>query len=164
MRIAMLSMHTSPLAPLGGRETGGMNVYVRSVAGELAALGLDIDVFTRRTDPAAPEIEALGNGSRLIHVEAGAVEYLDKEALPPLVDAFAAGVEAFRSREGLEYDLIHSHYWLSVAAGDVLARRWGVPHVAMFHTLGDVKLRARASEHEGAERLETERRLVHALD
>jgi D-inositol-3-phosphate glycosyltransferase len=160
----MLSMHTSPLAPLGGRETGGMNVYVRAVAGELAALGVGCDVFTRRIDAATPELEPLGNGSRLINIEAGAVSYLDKEDLPPLVEAFAAGVEAFRAREGLEYDLIHSHYWLSVAAGDLLARRWGVPHVAMFHTLGDVKLRARASEHESSERLETERRLVHTLD
>ena len=164
MPVAMLSMHTSPLAPLGGRETGGMNVYVRAVAGELAALGVGVDVFTRRTDAATPEVEPLGNGARLIHIEAGAVAYLDKEALPPLVEAFAAGVEAFRARESLVYDLVHSHYWLSVAAGDLLSKRWGVPHVAMFHTLGDVKLRARASEHESAERLETERRLVHTLD
>lgn len=164
VRVAMLSMHTSPLAALGGRETGGMNVYVREVAAQLAALGVACDVFTRRVDAATPEVEPLGNGARLIHVAAGPVAHLEKEALPPLVEAFAAGVEAFRAREHVVYDVVHAHYWLSVAAGDLLARRWGVPHVGMFHTLGDVKLRARASEHEGPERLEAERRLVHALD
>lgn len=163
MRVAMLSLHTSPLAPLGGRETGGMNVYVREVAAQLAAIGVEVDVFTRRIDAVTPEVQPMG-GARLVTLEAGAVERLEKEALPPLVDAFADAVEAFRAREGVAYDLIHSHYWLSVAAGDLLARRWDVPHVAMFHTLGDVKLRARASEHEAPERLEAERRLVHALD
>ena len=164
MRVAMLSMHTSPLAALGGRETGGMNVYVREVAAQLAALGVECDVFTRRTDAETPEIQELGNGARLINITAGPVERLEKEELPPLVGAFADGVEAFRASEGVEYDLVHSHYWLSVAAGDLLVQRWGVPHIAMFHTLGDVKLRARASEHESPERLETERRVVHALD
>ena len=77
---------------------------------------------------------------------------------------FAAGVEAFREREGLRYELVHSHYWLSVVAGDELARRWRAPHLAMFHTLGEVKLRARASESESAERLEAERRLVNTVD
>jgi D-inositol-3-phosphate glycosyltransferase len=163
-RVAMLSMHTSPLAPLGGRETGGMNVYVREVAAQLGALGVACDVFTRRVDAATPEVEPLGNGSRLIHVTAGPVGRLEKEDLPPLVEAFAAGVEAFRAREGRSYDVVHSHYWLAVAAGDVLAAQWDVPHIAMFHTLGDVKLRARASEREAPERLEAERRLVHTLD
>ena len=82
----------------------------------------------------------------------------------PLTDEFAAGVEAFRAHEGLRYDLLHSHYWLSVAAGESLAASWGVPHLAMFHTLAEVKLRARASEHEPGERIESERRLVHAVD
>ncbi|RLT27343.1 MAG: glycosyltransferase family 1 protein [Chloroflexi bacterium] len=164
MRVAMLSMHTSPLAALGGRETGGMNVYVREVAAQLAALGVEVDVFTRRIDAATPEIQELGNGARLVNVTAGAVERLEKEELPPLVGAFADGVEAFRAHEAVQYDLVHSHYWLSVAAGDLLVQRWDVPHIAMFHTLGDVKLRARASEHESPERLETERRVVHALD
>ncbi len=164
LRVAMLSMHTSPLAALGGRETGGMNVYVRAVASELAAAGVVCDVFTRRIDAETPEVEPMGNGARLIHVTAGPVAYLEKEELPPLTSAFADGIEAFRAREALAYDVIHSHYWLSAVAGDALTGRWGVPHVAMFHTLGEVKLRARASEHETPARLEAERRIVHVLD
>ena len=160
----MLSMHTSPLAALGGRETGGMNVYVRAVASELAASGVGCDVFTRRIDAETPEVEPMGNGARLIHVTAGPVAYLEKEELPPLTAVFANGIEAFQAREALAYDVLHSHYWLSAVAGELLASRWAIPHVAMFHTLGDVKLRARASEHETPERLDAERRIVHVLD
>ena len=165
----MLALHTSPLAALGGRETGGMNVYVRHVARELARAGVEVDVFTRRIDPLAPEVVALdpeaGEGrARLVHVMAGPAERLEKEALPPLVEEFAAGVYAFVQRAGRAYDVVHSHYWLAVAAGALLAPRWGAPHVAMFHTLGDVKLRARASEREPAVRLDAERRLVHEVD
>ncbi len=163
MRVAVLSLHTSPIAPLGGRETGGMNVYVRHVAACLAREGVAIDVFTRRTDPATPEVQPL-EGARLIQVSAGPTASVEKEDLLAHVPEFVRGVEAFRAREGVHYDLIHSHYWLAVEAGDALARRWDVPHVAMFHTLGDVKLRARASEHELPARLEAERRLVHSVD
>lgn len=163
-RIAMLSMHTSPLAPLGGRETGGMNVYVLEVAQRLGDRGLLVDVFTRRDDSTTPEIAALGPGVRLIQVEAGPVGHIEKEQMTDLTAAFADGVAAFAAREQVTYEVIHSHYWLSVDAGDQLAERWDVPHTAMFHTLGDVKLRARASEHEPEVRLDAERRLVHRLD
>jgi D-inositol-3-phosphate glycosyltransferase len=163
-RIAVLSLHTSPLAPLGGSKAGGMNSYIREAVTALAALGWEIDVFTRLEMPGAPETVLMAPGARLVHVEAGPVEPLDTEALVPLIDEFAAGVEVFRQREGIAYDLVHSHYWLSVEAGELLARRWGVRHLAMFHTLAEVKLRARASEREPAARIEAERRLVHALD
>lgn len=160
----MLSLHTSPLALLGGRETGGMNVYVREVSRALAEAGILVDVFTRRASTAVPEVQWIAPGARLIHVEAGPAERIEKEEMIPLTSTFAEGVDAFRAREGLRYDLVHSHYWLSVEAGDVLAPAWDVPHLGMFHTLADVKLRARASESEPAERREAERRLVHRLD
>ena len=163
-RVAMISLHTSPLALLGGRETGGMNVYVREVAARLAALGIDVDVFTRRTSIGEAEVTPFAEGARLIIVTAGPKSRIEKEEMPGLTDTFAEGVEAFRTREGLRYDVIYSHYWLSAAAGAVLARRWGVPHAAMFHTLAEVKLRARASESEPPVRIEGERRLVHDLD
>ena len=163
-RIAMLSLHTSPLAPLGGRETGGMNVYVREVAAQLGALGIAVDVFTRRASVAEPEVAAFAPGARLVQVTAGPRSRVEKEEMAPLTGAFAEGVEAFRAREGLRYDLIYSHYWLSAEAGTALAEHWRVPHAAMFHTLGEVKLRARASEAEPRARLEAERRLVHRLD
>ena len=82
----------------------------------------------------------------------------------PFCGAFADGVEAFRAREGVTYDVIYSHYWLSAEAGSRLAERWEVPHAVMFHTLAEVKLRARASESEPRERIDAERRLVTGLD
>ena len=163
-RIAVFSFHSSPLASLGGGKAGGMNFYVRRVAAELGAAGIAVDVFTRRDDTAAPEIVELGPGARLVHVPAGPAEPLESDHMISLTAEFAAGVEAFRAREALRYDLLHSHYWLSVAAGEPLARDWRVPHIAMFHTLGEVKLRARASEREPVERLDAESRLVHAVD
>lgn len=169
MRIAMLSLHTSPLAPLGGRETGGMNVYVREVARQLAVQGVQVDVFTRRSSPEEPEVrpiapEAGVTGARLVQVAAGPQARIEKEEMVPFTGAFADGVEAFRAREGVTYDVIYSHYWLSAESGALLAQRWDVPHVAMFHTLAEVKLRARASESELPERIEAERRLLRGLD
>jgi len=160
----MLSLHTSPMAALGGRETGGMNVYVREVASQLGERGVLVDIFTRRLDPSLPAVTVIAPAVRLVQVDAGPAALVEKEDLPAFVDPFAAALEAFRAAEGITYDLIHSHYWLSAAAGDTLAAWWDVPHAAMFHTLGDVKLRARASERESEVRLETERHLVHALD
>lgn len=163
-RVAMLSLHTSPLAPLGGNETGGMNVYVRAVAEELGRLGTRVDVFTRRDDPETREVIDFAPGARLVQVAAGPATPLDKTAMEAVTDEFAAGVEAFAAREPARYELVHSHYWLSALAGERPAQAWGVPHLAMFHTLAEVKLRARASEHESPRRLETERRLVHDVD
>lgn len=163
-RVAMLSLHTSPLAPLGGRETGGMNVYVREVASRLGALGIAVDVFTRRASAAEPERREFAPGARLVQVTAGPKARIERGEMIPLTGAFAEGVEAFRAREGLRYDVIFSHYWLSAQAGAALAERWEAPHAAMFHTLAEVKLRARASQSEPPARLEAERRLVHAVD
>ena len=141
-----------------------MNFYVRRMAAQLAGAGVAVDVFTRRDDPSTPEVIELAPGARLVHVSAGPPEQVEHEQTFPLTGEFAAAVEAFREREGLRYQLVHSHYWLSVLAGERLASDWGSPHLAMFHTLGEVKLRARASEREPAERLEAERRLVHSVD
>ncbi len=163
-RVAVLSMHTSPLAPLGGAATGGMNVYVHEVSVRLAERGRAIDVFTRRESTDAPTITEFAPGARLIQIEAGPAAPVPKTDLISFTDAFAEGVEAFRASEDLRYDLVHSHYWLSAVAGESLASIWDAPHLGMFHTLGEVKLRARASEHEPPERLEAERRLVHNLD
>ena len=163
-RVAMISMHTSPLAPLGGRETGGMNVYVRAVSAALARAGLRVDVFTRRTDPFSPEVETVTGGVRLIHVPAGPAERVEKEEMDGFADEFASGVLAFAASEGARYDVVHSHYWLSAAAGRRLARAWDAPHVAMFHTLADVKLDVGYSEYEPAARVEAERTLVHDVD
>jgi D-inositol-3-phosphate glycosyltransferase len=162
----MLSVHTCPLAALGGKETGGMNVYVREVARALGRLGFEIDVFTRSQDPRIPEVVALGPGARVIHVPAGPARPIARAAVAGHLEAFADGVEAFRERERVRYELVHSHYWLSGLAGLGLAGRWDVPLVHMYHTLGAIKNRvARGSgDTEPAERLAGEVRIAAAAD
>jgi D-inositol-3-phosphate glycosyltransferase len=142
-RIAMLSVHTSPLAPLGGKKTGGMNVYVRELAQELGRRGIAIDIFTRRASPDSPEIDSsLGENVRVIHVEAGDSQFLSPEEVYCHLAQFTSGMIAFATRHDLRYDLIYSHYWLSGIVAHQLKQDWGgVPFVQMFHTLGHMKNR-----------------------
>jgi len=136
----MLSMHTSPLAPLGRtRHAGGMNVYVRELARELGRGGMYADIFTRRSDPATPFVQWLTEHVRLITITAGPATPLPPTELFPYVEDFTRGVLRFAERARHGYDLIHSHYWLSGVAGLTLAREWDVPHVTMFHTVERLK-------------------------
>ena len=163
-RVAVISAHTSPLAALGGRETGGMNVYVRELSRELGARGYEVDVFTRRTSPTEPDVQPFGPNARVINVDAGPADTIDKLRIADHLDEFERNVLAFSAREGLAYDLVHSHYWMSGKVALRLAERWRVPHVAMFHTLAEVKMRARVSEHEPASRIAAELAIAAAAD
>lgn len=163
-RIAVLSAHTSPLATLGGRETGGMNVYVRELSRELGARGYAIDVFTRRDSAAAPDIQPIGPNARVVQVNAGPARAVDKQAIAAHLGEFERNVLSFAAREGVAYDLVHSHYWMSGVAGARLAQEWAAPHVVMFHTLAEVKMRARLSESEPPARIAAERAIAAAAD
>jgi D-inositol-3-phosphate glycosyltransferase len=139
-RIGLISVHTCPLATLGGKETGGMNVYVREVARHLGRLGLDVDVFTRSQTPGVPEVVPLGPGARVVHIEAGPQRPMPPVDIVAELAGFIDGVEAFQRRTHGGYALLHGHYWLSGLAAVELARRWDrTPVVQMFHTLGVVK-------------------------
>lgn len=159
MRIAQVSAHTSPLAPLGGRETGGMNVYVLELSRELARLGFEIDIFTRR-DADLPRVEQIAENLRLVRVNAGPAEPIDKHSIADHLPEFARDMRRFVHEDGRGYDAIHSHYWQSGWAGGHLARELGVPHIVMFHTLGEVKNRARFGEEEPRKRIRHERRIA----
>ena len=136
-------MHTCPLACpqalLGGRETGGMNVYVRELAKELGERGYQVDVFTRFQDENTPQVEAIGENARVIHLEAGPKAPYDKNKLVLHVDQFAAEIADYARSQGIRYDVIHSHYWLSGLVAHQLQKSWDVPFVQMFHTLGEMK-------------------------
>jgi D-inositol-3-phosphate glycosyltransferase len=163
-RIAVISAHTSPLGRLGGHKAGGMNVYVRETARELARLGHAVDIFTRDDGTQPEPVVSLAPGVRVVHLGAGPRGPLEKDGLWEYMPAFLHSLRAFREREGLRYDLVHSHYWLSGWAGSYLRRLWDVPHVTMFHTLGEVKNRARSAEREPPYRIETERRVAATAD
>ena len=165
LRVAMLSVHTCPLAALGGKETGGMNVYVRELARELGRMGAAVDVFTRSQNPAIPRVVRLGETARVIHLPAGPQIPLPREELHAHLDEFVDGVETWRLTSKADYDLVHGHYWLSGVVGLSLRARWGVPLVQMFHTLGALKNGAAVvAEREPALRLSEERRIIAAAD
>ena len=166
LSIAMLSVHTCPLAALGGKETGGMNVYVRQTARELGRMGLHVDVFTRSQNATIPRVVELGPGARVIHLPAGPEAPMPREALHRHLDEFTAGVEGFARQYDIRYDLIHAHYWLSGVAGLSLRERWGTPLVQMFHTLGRLKNAVAQSpgELEPSLRIEEEARIVAQAD
>ena len=147
MRLAILSMHGCPVARLGEKDTGGMNVYVLQTAKELGRRGHKVDVYTRWHDPNDPQVIDLGGGARVIHLTAGPYDET-KDDLHQFIPDFQEKLEQFRLAENLEYDLIHSHYWLSGCVGVSLSGAWHVPHVAMFHTLARTKMQARFGEME----------------
>lgn len=141
-----------------------MQMYVKSLSRELGRRGLLVDVFTRRTDPALPEIVPFGAGARVIHLDAGESAPVDKNAVVDALPEFVCNLQRFRRSEGLSYDVVHSHYWLSGWVGNLLAPRWGVPHVTMFHTLGRLKNRALADREETDARIDVEEHIVASAD
>ena len=167
-RVALLSYHTCPLARLGGKKTGGMNVYVRDFARALAASGVQVDVFTRMQEECSPRIDHdLGYGARVIHIPAGPVAPISVAAMEDYVDEFAAGILAFAAVEGHQYDVIHSHYWLSGLAGEQMRAAWpGTPLIHMFHTLGHMKnaIAGDVGERASQARLDGETHLVRSVD
>lgn len=161
----MISVHTSPFAQFGERSTGGMNVYVRELSRNLVERGVAVDVFTRRVDRETPQITEFDDGIRLISVEAGPPAPVNKDALFCTLPDFASDMAYLAIREGLRYDVIHSHYWLSGWAGHLLQQYWPAPQVLMFHTLAHLKNAvATAGERETTLRLQVERRLVDLAD
>jgi D-inositol-3-phosphate glycosyltransferase len=168
VKIAMLSYHTCPLATLGGKDTGGMNVYVRDLTLELGRMGIHVDVFTRSQDEHVPHVlHDLGFGNRVVHVPAGPEVPLPKQELASHIPQFVDGVWKFAKEKGIQYDLIHSHYWMSGLAAGGLSDLWaGVPILHMFHTLGEMKNRVSRdeSQQEGNYRLVGERQVLARVD
>ncbi|WNV91073.1 D-inositol-3-phosphate glycosyltransferase [Umezawaea sp. Da 62-37] len=139
-RIAVLSVHTSPLEQPGTGDAGGMNVYIVQTATRMAAKGVEVEIFTRATNSGLPPVVEMAPGIKVRHVVAGPFEGLGKEELPGQLCAFTAGVLRAEARhEPGYYDVIHSHYWLSGQVGWLARERWGVPLVHTAHTLAKVK-------------------------
>ncbi|WP_291409062.1 D-inositol-3-phosphate glycosyltransferase [Actinophytocola sp.] len=139
-RVAVLSVHTSPLEQPGTGDAGGMNVYITQTATRMARRGIAVEVFTRATSSDLPPVAELAPGVLVRHVHAGPFEGLGKDELPAQLCAFTAGVLRAEARhEPGHYDLVHSHYWLSGQVGWLARDRWGVPLVHSAHTLAKVK-------------------------
>jgi len=165
-RMAMLSVHTSPLAALGGKDTGGMNVYVRELSRVLCSRGWLVDTFTRAQDPDAPLVTCQQEGCRTIHIAAGPVRPIDRREIFPYLPEFVEGVREFAEGQGITYDFIYSHYWLSGWVGLELRRSWRVPIAHMFHTLGRMKELAAGGSgpREAANRAQIEEEIMGSVD
>lgn len=157
-RVAVVSLHTSPLATAGSGDAGGMNVYLRALADGLVADGFEVDVLTRRTAADQRSVTTRG-GARVLFLDAGPAEPVAKEDLPGLVDGFATSAIAAGP-----YDLVHSHYWLSGLAGERLAAASGAPHLVTLHTLAALKneLLAEGDTPEPEARVTAERALLES--
>ncbi|MGN6780517.1 MAG: D-inositol-3-phosphate glycosyltransferase [Marmoricola sp.] len=166
-RVAMLSLHTSPLDQPGTGDAGGMNVYVTEVARQLAERGIEVDIFTRATSSQLPPVASLAPGIVVRHIVAGPFEGLTKAELPGQLCVFAR--EVLRTEAAFDpghYDVVHSHYWLSGQVGALARDRWGVPLVHSMHTMAKVKnaLLAAGDTPEPAARIIGEEQVVAAAD
>lgn len=164
-RLALLSVHTCPLDQPGIGDSGGMNVYVLQVARRLAEMGVEVDIFSRWAG-SAERVRRPEPGVRVIHLDAGPAVPLPKEDLPEVLAEFLYSLIRFASDEGIAYDVVHSHYWLSGWVGRLAAEHWGVPLVQTFHTLGRVKNRTLAPGEapEPAVRISGEERVIATAD
>jgi D-inositol-3-phosphate glycosyltransferase len=166
-RVAMISMHTSPLDQPGIGDAGGMNVYVVELARRLAARNLAVEVYTRATSSALPPVVEAFPGVTVHHVHAGPFEGLAKDELPGQLCAFAGVVLRAEARHDQGwYDVVHSHYWLSGQVGALVRDRWGVPLVHSMHTMAKVKNLSLAvgDTSEPSARLVGEQQVVDAAD
>ncbi len=166
-RVAVLSVHTSPLEQPGGGDAGGLNVYVVETSKRLAARGVAVEIFTRAARSDLPPSVELAPGVLVRHVSAGPFGGVPTRALPSQLCAFAAGL--LRAEAGHDagwYDLVHSHYWLSGHVGRLAGDRWGVPLVHSAHTLAKVKNARRSADEplEPAVRMVGEDQIVAEAD
>ena len=161
MRIAFVSLHTSPIQKPSTGDAGGLNVYLLELARSLGRQGHEVRLITRATDPADPAVVPVAPGVELISLRAGPAGPLAKEELPAITDAFAAALAALPPA-----DVVHAHYWLSAVASLPVARAWGVPHVLTLHSVSAGKNRrlVAGDTPEPASRLADEGRLVRASD
>ena len=175
-RLAVLSLHTSPLAQPGTGDGGGMNVYVRELTAALARTGVACDVFTRAWSPDLPSVVEVEPGLRVHHVPAGPAERVPKEALPAVVDEFTANVLGRMAAAtgsggteggGLPYTSVHANYWLSGLSGHVIKHELNLPLVCTFHTLDRVKAESMPEEVEADmphRRAEAEASIIECSD
>ncbi len=160
LKVAMISMHASPVAELGGYKSGGMNLYVKEIALRLSKLGVKVDIYTRNDRDNSVEILELGPNVRLIYVNAGPKKKLDPLNLVQHIEQFVSEVENYRNFENIQYDLIHSHYYLSGLIGMHISKLWSIPHVTMFHTLELAKKIAFKDKLESNLRIELEKKVI----
>ena len=165
LRIALLSMHSCPWSKPGGRYTGGMNVYIQNLSREMGKLGIATDIFTcsHEGDELCNFNGPAGN-VRLIHIDDGSRGWTAEAGQADFAAGMAQAVNSYCRERNLRYDVIHSHYWLSGLVGNHLKDLRQVPHITMFHTLGDLKNNSFPGSIEPASRIFHEREILQSCD
>lgn len=165
LSVALISEHASPLATLGGKDSGGQNVYVAEVARNLARQGFLVDVFTRRDDAILPEIVDWLPGVRVIHVTAGPAECVEKESLLSFMDEFTDSMTGFIQEQSIAYDIVHANFFMSALVAANIKKQLGIPYVVTFHALGLVRrVYQKEADSFPVERLEIERVIAQDAD
>jgi D-inositol-3-phosphate glycosyltransferase len=164
LKIAMLSIHSSPIGDLGTRDTGGMSVYVREMAEELGRKGHHVDIFTQHNVGKHDPVIHLYDNVRLIHLSAGVHGNIAKSSLYEILPQLFNELESFRIKENITYDIIHSHYWLSGVLGLKLQSSWNAHHLITYHTIGAVKNLTCPTENASELRLANEKKLAKLCD
>lgn len=164
LKIAMLSIHSSPVGDLGTQDTGGMSVYVREMARELGRKGHHIDIFTQHNAGNYDPVIHLYDNVRLVHLSGGTRGNIAKSSLYEVLPQLFNELESFRIKENIAYDIIHSHYWLSGVLGLKLQSSWNAYHLITYHTIGAVKNLTCTTENASELRLTNEKQLAEQCD
>lgn len=164
LRIAMLSIHSSPLGRLGSADTGGMSIYLLELASEIGKRGHHVDIFTRQTVQDWTQVIEYAPNVRIISLTVEGTGNLVRSALFAHLHRFCTAIDYFKRPKGVSYDLIHSNYWLSGVVGEQLKALWHCPHVVTFHTLAAVKMAALKGHTEDRNRIPEETRLLQCCD
>jgi len=164
LKIAMLSIHSSPIGALGTQDTGGMSVYVRETAKELGRLGHHIDIFTQHNSGRHDSVIDLYDNVRLIRLSGGRSENVAKFSLYEILPQLSNDLESFRIKEKIGYDIIHSHYWVSGVLGTKVQASWNAAHLITYHTIGVVKKLVCPTENVSELRMTNEERLATLCD
>ncbi len=164
-RIAMISDHASPLAMLGGVDSGGQNVYVGELSRQLVTLGYQVDIYTRSDNANMPAVVEWLPDVRVIHVEAGPVEVIEKEKIFEFMPAFCSWMLEFIKRENLQYELIHAHFFMSGMVAMELKKTLGIPFIITFHALGAIrKIHQGSNDKFPVSRIDIEKQIVKEAD
>ena len=165
MRLAMISEHASPLATLGGEDSGGQNVYVAELARHLGVMGHEVDVFTRRDDEGLLEVVPFSQGVRVINLPAGPAKAVPKDDIFGFMPEFRDSFYRFAEEENARYDLVHANFWMSGWVACEAKRDLGLPFAQTFHALGEVKKREQGdADTSPPERRAAEMRIVEEAD
>ena len=162
-RVAFITFHACPLASPGEGKSGGMNVYARQLAIALGNSGVHVDIFTRDHTDADSKINEIAPRVRVIHLPGGPAE-TPLDGLFPHLPEFSQALHEFQRENGLSYQAVHSHYWLSGWVGQQMTSQWQAPHILTFHTLSLIKMQSRAGESEPASRQQVEQELLESAD